>query len=214
MEQFAIRPGSAIIIQQVYRGSEYTNMLALTLERNLEYCKKHNFDFELYYGNIIEEWNPIDGAWAKLALIHGALTNGYQYVIWLDADSLIADVSADLRDGCPKPQGVGVVRHPASNNAFCVGNLYVTNSELTRAFMVYWMRWYPGPSGGWHEQAALILLNVLECFHELIIEIDHKYNSCRAGGSHVDNAIVEGFHGEGSAERRLKLMKEYLQAHT
>lgn len=198
----------AILIQQVYTGSPYSELLAFQFGRNLNYCKAHDMDYSVNYGNIVEQWKLEYGGWAKTALIWGAL-NKYEHVIWLDVDTLIADLSADLRDGCPA-FGIGMTLHNPAHPVYNVGAMYVTNSEEVRAFIYEWMGWYPGPIGGWYEQAMINLLIQIPKFSNMVTPIDYKWNSTRAANIHVDNAVVEGFHGEGDYARRLQLMKEFL----
>lgn len=200
---------NAIILQQVYQDSAYTEMAALTLGRHLQYAKRHGFDYEFYYGNIIPEWNPDYGGWAKLALIANAMERGYQHVIWVDTDAIIADLSADLRAGCP-PHGIGATRNTLPKEHINVGMLYVTNAPDVLDFVKYWIAWYPGPDG-WREQAALNLLLCIPSLADAVTPIEYKYNSCRAGGTQVENPVVEAFHGEGDASARLDLMKAYLK---
>lgn len=203
----------AILIQQVYQGSEYAEALALTYGRNLAYCQKYNMDYFACYSNIRDDWDWRLGGWAKLVLIRDALNNGYQYVIWLDADSLIADLNTDLRDGCPE-FGVGMVHHnPIVRPVYNVGVMYFTNSERVRQFVNDWIGWFPGPVNGWHEQAMLSLLSVAVPYLGLVVPLENKWNSCVKGLTHVDNAVVEGFHGEGEISNRIKLMKEWLDAY-
>lgn len=196
----------AIILQQINQDSYYTDIMPLVFARHLNYAKAHGFDYEFSYGEIVEDWKPGQGGWAKLMLIYNALARNYQHVIWVDADSIIVDLRADLRGGCPDGPGLGFVvhRNPIHLN---VGNIYVTNSAEVQQFMADWMSWYPGPAG-WREQAVL---NLLAKTNPLVKVTDDKYNSCRAAGNRVDHPIVEGFHGEGSPENRYKLMKAYLR---
>jgi len=199
----------AIILQQIYAGSEYAEAVKLTLPRHLDYARLHNFDYDFYYGDIIKEWPLSAGGWAKLPIIIRALERGYKYIVWMDADSLIADMSADLRKGCP-PDGIGFVVHSADVKHFNVGNIYITSSPRVREFLLDWVSWYPGPAS-WHEQAVLNLLALAPVYSGIVQEIDPKYNSCRSGGSHVPGAVVEGFHGEGDVANRIKLMRKFLK---
>ena len=47
----------AILIQQVYKNSEYTEALALTFERNISYCKKWDIDYSVQHSNVVDEWD-------------------------------------------------------------------------------------------------------------------------------------------------------------
>jgi len=203
-------PSKAILIQQVYSGSQYTEALALTFGRNIEYCKRWGFDYLTMYGNVVDKWDVKYGGWAKLQMILSSLEQGFEHVVWLDADALIADLNTDLRCGCPE-FGIGMVVHsPKVQPTWNVGAMYVTNSPDIQAFIKEWIRWFPGPLNGWHENAMINLLSLVPAFSAYVSEIEPKWNSCEKGFTHVDDAVVEGFHGAGSVEVRIQLMKDWL----
>jgi hypothetical protein len=118
-------------------------------------------------------------------------------------------MDADIFAGCPK-QGIGFVWNTLPKLHYNVGMMYVTNSQQVKDFLNEWVGWYPGPINGWHEQAMLNLFSQVPALSENIVQIDNKYNSCVAGGTHVDDAVVEAWHGAGSVSNRLQLMRDYL----
>lgn len=198
----------AVIIQQIYQDGGFINAINLTMPRLLSYAKRWEIDFDFHYGNIMDQWDLKFGGWAKLPLILSALERGYKYVIWLDADTVIADINIDLRDGCPE-DGIGMVKHHGPPEHFNVGVMYFTNTLRVRQFLAYWILWYPGPAD-WREQAVLNLLCKIPELN-VVRMIDNKWNSTRLAGCHVDNAIVEGFHGEGTADERAELMRLFME---
>lgn len=200
----------AIIIQQIYHGSDYDKIIAMTLPRTLQACKRHGLDYHFVYGNVMDEWEQKYGGWAKLPLILSAFSNDYQHVIWLDADAMIADLDTDPRGGCPE-SGLGMTINTQPFPHFNVGMIYATKSDEVVDFIQNWITWFPGPVKGWHEQAMLNLLIHAPHFGNIVKQIDNKWNSCTAGGTHVDKAVVEAFHGEGAPARRYELMKDFLQ---
>jgi len=205
-----IQKDTTVIIQQVYRGSEYAELLALTMSRHTMYCHAHGFEYQAFYSNIVNEWDKRFGGWAKLALIQSLLHAGYENIIWVDADAVIADLDADLREGCPKQGGIGMTINTQPCDHYNVGMLYVRNVPGVMEFIDYWISWFPGPVNGWHEQAVINLLAEVPAYQDMIHGIDYKYNSCVAGGTHVENAVVEAFHGGGNAKERLQSMKDFL----
>jgi len=198
----------AVILQQIYTDGIYADAIALTLSRNLKYAKMHAMDYQFHFGNIVSDWEPGMGGWAKIALIQFALAQGYTFVIWLDADTMIKDMNTDLRDGCPA-DGIGAVLHAGPPEHYNVGALYLKNTERVREFVNIWALWYPGPRG-WREQAMFNLLNEVPKI-SVVQPIDAKWNSTKAAQRHVENAVVEGFHGEGDPARRIELMREFLK---
>lgn len=205
-----MRQGSTLLIQQVYQGSEYVDLLSLTAPRHLNYARSFGMDYQVIYGNVCEELEMKMGGWAKLLLLRAALAAGYEYIVWVDADAVISDLHADLRDGCPKAGGLGMTINTQPYNHYNVGMIYARVCPALGKFMEEWISWYPGPQG-WHEQAVLNLLVRVPEYSRVVTPIDYRYNSCKAGGTHVDNAVVEAFHGEGAICNRLRLMQDYLK---
>ena len=208
-----IRPRSTLLIQQCYAGSEYAKMHVLTYPDNLAYSQRHKMDYYIFHGNITPEFETGNGAWAKLLLILNALRAGYEYVIYLDVDTVIADPSADLREACPQQGGIGMTLHYPEGHTEGVlntGVIYVKNCPQVVELVWYWMQWYPGPAGNWYEMSTINLLANISEIRKLVIPVDAKYNSTRKANNHVDDAVVEGFHGEGSISQRMELMKAFI----
>src|SRR5512139_1191658 len=109
IETAPIAPGTAIMIQHCYAGSEHAKMQVLTYPDNLAYCNRHKMDYYIYHGDISDMFERGKGGWAKLIPILGALQEGYECVIYLDADTVIADPSVDLRQACPEAGGIGMM---------------------------------------------------------------------------------------------------------
>lgn len=192
-----------LIIQHVSENSPHMNLLKVTASRNLEYCMKHKFDFEM----IVKGEIPTDGHWDAVRLIRTAMELDYKYIVYLDADTVIADMKADLRDGCPEGK-IGACRHVLDKARFGidldhlnVGVLYVSNCEETRAFVDKWLAGYPGThEPPWREQGVFNKIN-----DGTVVQIDDKYNSTYPV-NHVENPVVSGFHGRGSPKIQFDLM--------
>lgn len=195
----------AVIVQLVSANTEYINLLKLTAPRNLEYCLQHRFDFEM----IVAGDPPKNGDWNKMHLIRDLMeVPEYKYIVWLDADTVIADMSADLRDGCPVDH-IGAVRHILKPPEFRiyldhlnVGALYLYNCPETRAFVDRWILGCPGsPEPPWWEQGVMNNIN-----DGTVVEIDAKWNA--TGKVNPSPApVVLGFHGLGAnIKERFNLM--------
>ena len=197
---------NALLIQHVSSNAPHINLLKVTAARHMEYCLAHHIDYQLSIGG--EPYTK--GDWDKVRMLQAALEMPYQYVIALDADCLIVDMHADIRNGCP-PGKIGACRHflkqagcpPSHLN---VGAVYVSNSEASRNFMARWLGLFPGtPSPMWWEQGA---------FNDLagdeVEMIDDKWNST-AGVNLSPNPVVIGFHGQGDVKQRFALMRAALE---
>lgn len=200
----------AIIIQQAYDGiyppGDFRPMLELTRSRNEAYCARYGFDLEILIGVPDEKYsNPFDGQWCKPELIKRALDKGYQYVMWLDADALIADLATDLRDAFVDGIGVCWQRIPQLDH-WNTGVMYVRNTYETRAFIVDWLNHFPGGKQ-WMEQG---IFNQMGMKSKVVQTISDRWNAT-LNYSMVPDAVVLGYHGAGEAEQRLKLMTETLK---
>lgn len=196
---------NAILIQQIYPDTAGVEMLKLTEAHHAAYCKRHGFDYQCVYDNPIPDSDPLKGSWGKVKLIKDALDEGYEYVIWLDADTLIVDMDTDLRDAIEFYQiGACWQRIPQLHH-WNVGALYVDNCKETREFIDAWLARYPGQSS-WLEQGEF---NELAMQSKTVVTIVDRWNAT-VDVSEVPDAVVLGFHGQGSTENRIELMRDTL----
>jgi hypothetical protein len=196
---------NAIIIQHLYCNSETAEWVALTAPRTLRYCRAHEFDYRLMMGTIERyQGKRTTGHWAVPYLISQALEQGYQYVIYLDADCIIVDTSVDLRQAC-QPDKIGAVWHDLSYHDpdwshFNAGALYVSNSVHMRAFVGQWLSQFPGQAPfPWWEQGVL---NRLGTKRGILNKLDNAWNAGHV--SPAEHKIVWGLHG---IPDRLEAMK-------
>jgi len=195
----------AILIQHAYSGSDYSRMLAQFYARHSEYCGLWHIDYQCYVGDVIQ-LDPRLGGWAKIHLIREALVRGYQRVIYCDADAFVYDFRSDIRDGCPQAPGFGVTWHERPERHWNVGMLYVTAGLQTNEFIREWLRRAPGEDA-WHEQRIFNTMATEDAYRETVCTIAAKWNSCYANNE-VADAVVKSYHGAGSAQERLSLMRE------
>lgn len=198
---------NAVLLQQSWIGDvggvgDYQPLLALNLNRNQEYCNKHGFDYDVLMGTLDPKYsNVLQGGWVKIEMIIRALKRGYQFIVWLDPDTLIKDFDTDLRDGCPK--GIGACWHRIPQlNHWNVGALYLQNNNSTLKFMEDWLNTFPGERQ-WMEQGEF---NKLAMKSNIVETISDRWNAT-LNYSMVPDAVVLGFHGNGTAQQRLDMMK-------
>lgn len=194
----------ALLLSHVSENYEGANMYKLTAARNIEYCLRHKMDFELLIsGEIVGQ-----GDWEKVRLIRLAMELPYKYIIWLDADTIIMDMDADLRDGCPSGK-IGACRHILTSPPYTVnldhlnvGAIYLSNCEETRKWMDYWLEGFPGtPDPPWFEQGEFNKRG-----GDIVVEIDAKWNATGEVNP-SPHPVVLGFHGQGqNIRQRFDLM--------
>lgn len=198
---------STILIQQIYPDTPGVKMLELTQAHHQKYCDKHNIEYLAVYDKVYPH-DPLLGSWAKIELIRKALRDGYDHVIWLDADTLIKDTSVNIAKGVPV-FGIGACwqRIPQLHH-WNVGALYVDNCQATINFIDRWLASYPPPQDGWNEQGVF---NRLAMQNKTVVTISDKWNAT-FDVSMVPDAIVLGFHGQGDTEQRIELMRDTFSA--
>lgn len=194
---------NAIIIQCATPSYDGIKMMELTKERNEEYCKKHDFDFEYLVGDVLGR-NIMLGGWDRIELIRRAMEKGYDYIVWLDADALIYDVDVDLREACQNNK-IGACWHRIPQlNHWNTGVLYIHNTTETYKFICDWLESYPPPSDGWMEQGVF---NRMAMKSRNVVTISDKWNAT-IDVSMVPDAVVLGFHGQGDSKNRYEMMNQ------
>ena len=193
---------NAVIIQHVYPGLGFEKMMELTRTHNVSYCNFHKFDYQTHcYANELDVNN---GGWVKIELIRAALKAGYEYIVWLDADAMIIDVSVDLRHAFEAGK-IGAAWHRIPQlNHWNVGVMYVHNTPDTSAFISQWLASYPPPKDGWMEQGVF---NRMGKAGKIVSTVSDKWNAT-IDVNLVPDAVVLGFHGQGDAEYRYGMMEE------
>jgi hypothetical protein len=195
----------AILIQHVYGDTPaYFNLLKITGPRCLDYCLRHQMDYRMIADGTYQN----NGDWAKVNIIRAILNNEkYKYVIYLDPDTIIADLDADLRDACP-PNGIGACRHVLKKEQYGidldhlnVGALYITNCEASRLFVEKWLLGYPGTTKpSWWEQGVFNDIN-----DGTVKAVDDKYNAT-GNVNPSPTPVVIGYHGQGDVKARFNAM--------
>jgi hypothetical protein len=186
-----------ILLQHVYSNSEHARLIALTAPRTIRYCMKHKIDYRLVFGEVDGD-NHDGGHWANINLMRDYMDMGYENIIYLDADTMIADLDTDLRKAI-SPGMIGAVWHNLIRGEndyshYNAGAYYVSNTESTRAFVGDWLSAYPGVSIGWpvvYEQGTFMTLGKE---WGIINRLNNRWNA-EEGVSPSNNPVILGFHG-------------------
>ena len=198
----------AIIIQIAYSGSKYAELIALAYPRHVRYALQHRFDYLAYVGSIMQIEEPHLGGWEKLFLIQQALEHGYDFVAYIDADALIADLSADWRDALRgRPFSIGACQHPKRGGHLNAGVLFFRRAEATMRFVRDWLSNRASETDRWQEQATLNRMASNPKYAGIVGIIPGTYNATRAARTYDPDAIIVGFHAPESPEVRLAHMK-------
>jgi hypothetical protein len=140
------------------------------------------------------------GGWAKIALIRDAFTEGYPYVVWIDADALIWDLKVDLRD-VYKEMGeacVGACQHPGPPIHLNVGVEYWRNTDRAKEFVAAWIAEKDVPHDGWLEQGVFNRMSTDLKWAGIVTRVSDKWNATKMAGTDVPDAVIKGYHGPGN----------------
>lgn len=197
-----------ILIQHIHANTPGTAMLEMTEARHREYCNRHGIHYRAVIGNPTPEIPPEAGNWARVKLIQDALAEGFDQVYWLDADTLIYNMAVNLAEAVVKDK-IGVCWHRIPQlHHWNIGAMYLDNTEDVRHFVKKWLASYPPPPDGWMEQG--VFNKLARERSRLVTTISDRWNAT-IDVSMVPDAVVLGFHGQGTTEQRIDIMREVFQ---
>jgi hypothetical protein len=187
----------------------FAQMLELTAPRHKSYCDK--WDFE--YCAIVKEriaGEPYDPVWDK---VMECMDSGVEYVVYLDADTMILDEARDLREALPDGW-LGMVIH---NQPFArehirwhynMGFVIIKCCPESRDFIQTVKR--ADLHGGWDQLRVNDLLYASHSWTG-IRAIDKKWNANVEDSKQFGpDTVIGAWHGGGSPEQRLDKMRNYL----
>lgn len=207
---FNFQYNNALLIQCGHTNPLFIDMLRLTQQRHTAYCLGKNIDYWCMYGMPIY---AARAAWDKVYFIRQAMQLHYEHIIWLDTDTAIIDLSADIRDALTKGD-IGACEHYApwfdkSNipRHYNVGALYFHNTPIAKEFVEEWWKWHEQPKlGRWMEQGVFNDIVRTDKYKDAFEKLDDKWNAT-VTVNEVNQPVVKGYHGVGPNMRRLDLMR-------
>jgi ADP-heptose:LPS heptosyltransferase len=195
------RPAT-MLLQQA--SGRYTRMLDVSGSSHNAYAARHGLTFCAVRGDLQCERAA---HWNKVLLIQRALENGFELVVWLDADTLIVNLEADLREALGDGPPIGMCRHPIPWEEqpwhFNSGVIFVRNTPLAHEF--FQRVWDAGPvQHRWQEQ--LRINQVSGQMPAAVQAIDAKWNSTLNVNA-CKNPVIQAWHGIDHADtvRRMKV---------
>lgn len=95
-------------------------------------------------------------SWTKLEIIQQLFAEGFEGVVWIDADALFVNDEPDIRASFP-PADIGLVAHHYNNRSVpnC-GVMFLRNTAWCRAFLKRWSACPRHNRHFWWENAALL----------------------------------------------------------
>lgn len=198
----------SVLIQAASGACE--SLLELTCRRHGAWARLKHLDYWWAHGRVCER-SP---HWDKIALIKKALAVGYANVIWLDADTLVTDVSADPTSALNQGKQLGMVfidRIPygGSFGHYQTGAIYIRSGPEVKQFIQDVWQWGVTHEDApyWHEQAALNEL--LTGKEPWVQKISDRWNSTWCMNPCAE-PVVMAWHG--THPDKLERMKVALQS--
>lgn len=190
---------NAMLFQCTSSNSPFLDLAEINLMRNFYYARRHQMDFQFIASDI----DPVCASkyfrhynWMRVIMERDFLRLGYDYVFYLDVDTLIVDADIDLRDAfIGSNAGMLMCKHPDLYNS---GVSFFHKVPGLDALMEAWTARYPEkiPPGEmvWDEQNVINFLMVDPRFPGLVERMDDKWNSSfRTNES--PNPVISAWHG-------------------
>jgi hypothetical protein len=195
------------VVQQA-RSAEYGALLDLTQTQHQAYAERHGMEYVRVDGAVAPpSWS---GHWDQIQLLVNLLNDGAGFVFWLDADTLIVDLEADLHEGLGEGQ-LAMTRHPGPPAHWNCGVLLARNTPQVRGFFAQTLALGPGEFP-WYQQKVMNHLLARAEWRHLISRLDDRWNATFGVTEVARPAVVAWHDGQGAASKLVR-MKAYLREH-
>jgi len=177
-----------VIIQQA-DGLMYEQCLSISEGVIRYYCKKHGFTYWQIRGSVQDKRHRV---WDKILLIISALELGFDYVVWIDADMLLAQ-DEDIRKCLPQGKIIGATYKnngidPPHYNA---GFIVVRNNKISLDF--FKKVWEIGNIDDIFKEQTTI--NSVNAENPVIVEVDNRWNYVEGIVPYIKNPVIFAWHG-------------------
>ncbi len=191
---------------------DYGGMVDDFRPRHQAYCDRHGYEFcaDAAVHDEVQDW-----MWDKIFRLRHYLREGkHSHIFWMDADVIVTDLSADMRDTVGPDKWLGMVKHGGSWNGeypwhYNTGVMYLYACPEALQFIEEACEWFYKPRN-WqdnNEQTAIMKV-LLEgwCsrgptsfdWHSCLNVLHHTWNANWNDKQWSPGATaVMGFHGAG-----------------
>lgn len=182
------------------------NLLQLSIGRHKQYCERHGFDYRYTAGKEVTQ-EQFSRLWFDA--VGKAIADGYQFIVFLDADAWVHDLSVDLRTAV-LGDGFGATWHSLEKwpddrcyDHFNIGAFYMRPGPRAREAFAKWSA-ADFTQHPWTHQHTF---NQIVPKY-LIVQLPHRWN---LDPFHDDTeAYVRALHAYGDMEKRYLAMKSIL----
>jgi hypothetical protein len=184
-------------------------MLDLSQRLHNDYAERHGLTYCCFRGPVQLERHPF---WDKIRLIQMTLAAGFDFVVWLDADTLIVRPDVDVRSALGGEAPIAMCRNPLPWRDqpwhYNAGVIMVRNTGAARWFFDEVWRAGHVDHHPWQEQARI---NELTRKHENLVQrLDDQWN-CTRGVNPTSDPVILAWHGQGAGA--IKSMRAALASH-
>ena len=195
------KQNTAVLIQCA--TDDFLPLLDVSEARHRAYAARHGMDFWQVRERAAFPGPARPCHWDRLWLIRQAMADGYDFILYLDADTLVCEDFADPRLALPPGACLGMVRE--LRGLYNAGVLFVRNTPAARDFFDRAWDSFP-PPGPFHEQSALG--QHLPSLAARFAALPAAWNYCpKLTGDMEGGPFLRAWHFDGSVARRLDLMR-------
>jgi len=130
------RPNVKIAVATLALGEEYRKIVECGTITRVKYCEKYGYDFR-EDEDVHDKTRP--PAWSKILLLLKCLNEGkenkYDYVVWIDADTLIMNPEKKLEDFIGALMGDSDLMVAKDWTRINSGVIFVKNTEWSKKFL-------------------------------------------------------------------------------
>jgi ADP-heptose:LPS heptosyltransferase len=196
-----------VLIQQA--SGVHLEMLKLTHDLHNAYAVRHGLTYCCVRGPVQSDRHPF---WDKIRLIQMMLATGFEFVVWLDADTLVVRPEIDVRTALRDGPSIGMCQNPLPWGDqpwhYNAGVIMVRNTGTARWFFDEVWRAGQVDHHPWHEQAKI---NELTHKNKNLVQPLHNKWNCTKGVNTTPRPIIMAWHGQGAGG--VKLMADALAAY-
>lgn len=122
-----------IAILSLAIGESYKKAVYPSQQTKMTYCMRHGYDY-IDDESVYDKTRPI--AWSKILLISKYLPK-YDYVVWIDADAMIMDLSQKIEDKLQLMKGKDMMVI-SDWKMINTGVIFVKNTPQVKEFLAVW----------------------------------------------------------------------------
>lgn len=192
---------------------DFSDIAAIAVPHMREYAARQGYECR-----VVERACARKGGWVKIEPIGEALSAGFDFVLWLDADALVVRKDVDVRAAIDDTADLWMAWHPIDDHHYNSGVMLIRSSDWARAFFA--RVWERGPiDHRWNDQATILHLLGYDDAVALgprrtgepnlrhVAALDAAWNAI-VGYDLSDDPVIHHYAGIADRAARLALMRD------